>query len=340
VREWNSRDRCAAVTTSSSHEIADAVVSSAIGTSNGASCSWSWSTRSRRGSSDARARRRSTSRIKRLALAAELRQRVDDLHRCLAHARPRTRPTGPTGPAPMTVMSLTSSLIAPYPLPPCRSSLVHQDEAARAADPFVAVDHDVRAGAQAHRADVVEREPVGRLPFRRREVQPGADRVDPGRHGARPLLEEEPIAGGGRAVAEPAQRSLDFPADARGSAAAASTSPRPTSTWSASRTATDRGASTASAGTPAADTPPPARARPRERRRLRRPTQRAGGQAPGVPALLAVAKHGLHGEPGGQLVRASPRAPSRGARAAAGPLYHGIAAERSSTLSRAERSAG
>ena len=88
-----------------------AVVSRCTGTSNCSSvCSRSCSTRSL-----ARILRVAGHvedpllRVQRRELAAELGQRVDDPRRWPRACRPRTRPTGPTGPAPMTVMSRTSS---------------------------------------------------------------------------------------------------------------------------------------------------------------------------------------------------------------------------------------
>ena len=160
----------------------------------------------------------------------------------------------------------------------------------------VGVGRDLAAEPQPHVRDVVERAARRRGPVERLEVDPAVDLVEPRRHGARAVLEQEAVRRRRRALAEPADVGARARARHRGvDSTAAISSPRARSTSSSRRTDTDSGASTASAA--------------RRRRAPRRPAcaRRTAARRPRRPAAA---------RPPRAARRPSARRPRRAARAA------------------------
>ena len=89
--------------------------------------------------------------------------------------------------------------------------LVDQDERAAVAVVGVGVGDDDRAGAQRHRADVVEHQLDWAVELvEGLRIQPGVQRLHGGPHGPGGLLQREPVAGPQRGVDEPAHRRVEL----------------------------------------------------------------------------------------------------------------------------------
>ena len=198
---------------------------------------------------------------------------------------------------------------------------------------LVRVGHERGAEPQADAADRVELELVGGLVRERRDVEPVLDRLEPRGDRARRVLDHVAGARAGGRVAEPAHASPPARAPAR--------APRPGGRAGrrGRRRARPRAPRAIERGA-AAVSPPSSNAAIRERvpdgqhDDVVADPQRAGGEPAGVPAAAVGADHVLHRQARGAVGerRCRPARP-RGARAATRRAYHGIAAERSTTLS-------